>query len=149
MRTKKSRQRKYGLLKPLPPASRPFVELTMDFIVDLPPSTWNGVTYTNLLIVVCRLTKRRKFVPMVTITAPDLAVAYEREVWRDWGFPESIVSNRGTQFLSTFWTRLCNRVGTHPKFSTAFHPESDGQSEIANAFLEQYLRGFYNYTQDN
>jgi hypothetical protein len=149
LRIKKTRQKKYGLLQSLPPVDRPFQHLTMDFIVDLPPSSSDNNTYTNILIVVCRLTKRRKFVPMTTITARELAKVYEREVWKEWGFPQTIVTDRGTQFLSDFWLRLCERIGTRPKLSTAYHPETDGQSEIANAFLEQYLRGFCNYAQSD
>lgn len=99
----------------------------MDFIVDLPPSLdEHGISYTNIFVIVCRLTKRRKFVPMVKITARSLAIVFEREVWKDWGFLEIIVSDRGTNFTSKFWTYLYERVKTHPIFSTTFHPETDG-----------------------
>lgn len=79
MRIKKSRQRKPGLLQPLPPANRPFRELTMDLVIDLPPSTYQGLIFTNIMSIVCRLTKRRKFIPVVKITSRDVAETYEQE----------------------------------------------------------------------
>lgn len=121
----------------------------MDFITHLPPCQYNGQTFTNILVVVDRLTKKKKFIPMTSLRVDALVQAFVEYVWREEGYPEEIISDRGSQFVSHFWRRLCQRLGVHPKFSTAFHPQTDGQTEIANAWLKQYLRAFVNYAQDN
>lgn len=149
LQAKKSRTKKQGLLQPLPIPERPFLDISVDFIVALSPCTRAGTTYTNIMVVVDRLTKLRKFVPMSAIRAPDVADAFRLHVWSEWGFPVHIVSDRGTQFVSQFWHRLCQRCGTDLSLSTSNHPESDGQTENANGFLEQYLRCYVNYAQDD
>ena len=63
--------------------------------------------------------------------------------------PESIVSDRGPQFISDFWDEFCRILGIQLKLSTAFHPETDGQTEIMNQYLAQRLRPFTNYYQNN
>ena len=70
-------------------------------------------------------------------------------VWKHHGLPKTIVSDRGTQFVSRLWQRLCQRLGISTKLSTAYHPETDGQSENSNQVLEQYLRSYVNYAQDD
>ena len=70
-------------------------------------------------------------------------------IWKDFGFPTSIFSDRGTQFTSEIWYELCQLAGTDAAFSTAFHPETDGQTGRANAILEQYLRTFVAFMQDD
>ena len=63
------------------------------------------------------------------------------------GLPNSIVSDRGAQFAAAFWQRLCNRLGIDRRLTTAFHPESDGQTERMNAVIDQYLRAHVSYLQ--
>jgi len=70
-------------------------------------------------------------------------------IFRLHGIPDSIVSDCGTQFASEFTWALTNLVGIQQKISTAFHPQSNGQTERINAIVEQYLRGYCNYQQDN
>jgi transposase InsO family protein len=84
-----------------------------------------------------------------TCTAKDLALLFLTHVWRYHGLPKSIVSDRGPQFTSDFWLALCELLGTTAKLSTAYHPQTDGQSERMNAIMEQYLRAYVNYQQDN
>jgi hypothetical protein len=148
-RMKIRKEKKKGLLRTLPVPERSFEDITMDFVVDLPPSksAYDGVTYKNVLVVVDRLSKRRKFIEMNSMKATDVANAFVRRVFPDWGFPKSIVSDLGKQFLAKFWLRICQRLGARPQLSTAHHPESDGQTEIANGFLEQYLRCFCEFDQ--
>ena len=74
------------------------------------------------------------------ITAEDTAKAFYLHVWKDHGLPISTISDRGTQFESHFWDELCQRCGTTASLSMAFHPETDGQTENANAVMEQYKR---------
>lgn len=70
-------------------------------------------------------------------------------VWRDKGLPDSIVSDRGSLFTSKFWSALCFHLKIKQRLSTAFHPQTDGQTERQNQTLEQYLRGYGNYQQDD
>ncbi|KAI1513832.1 rve multi-domain protein [Pyrenophora tritici-repentis] len=148
-RLKSYRDGKHGLLHPLPIPERYWSSISMDYITHLPPCTDNGRTYTNVLVIVDRLSKKKKFIPVVDLKVDTLVKAFVEYVWREEGYPDSIVSDRGAQFLSHFWTRLCQRLGTKPKLSTGYHPETDGQTENANAWLKQYLRSYINYEQDN
>ncbi|KAH8144565.1 uncharacterized protein LAJ45_11399 [Morchella importuna] len=81
--------------------------------------------------------------------AAELARLFLQHVWTSHGLPKDIVSDRGTTFTSQFWRTLCNQLDIKPRFSTAFHPQTDGQTERVNAIMEQYLRGYVNYQQDN
>ena len=140
---------KHGLLKPLPVPERYFQDISVDFIVSLPRCKRNGRVYENIMVVVDRLSKKKKFIPLDSIRVEAVVQAFIEWVWRDEGYPRTIVSDRGTQFTSYFWKRLCERIGTKPKLSTAWHPESDGQTENANAGLKAYLRQYVNYAQDD
>lgn len=118
----------------------------MDFITHLPLS--NG--YDAIMVVVDRLTKMRHFIPCHgTCDAEEAARLYTLHVWKLHGLPRSIVSDRGPQFVSEFWKHLTRRLGIQSLLSTAYHPETDGQTEIANSFLEQYLRSQVSYLQDD
>ncbi|EFZ03020.2 reverse transcriptase [Metarhizium robertsii ARSEF 23] len=81
--------------------------------------------------------------------AHDLAMLFVRDVWKLHGLPDSIVSDRGPLFVSEFWKAVCHRLQTNISLSTAYHPETDGQTENANAFLEQYLRQYVSFAQDD
>ncbi|KAI1509876.1 Chromo domain containing protein [Pyrenophora tritici-repentis] len=148
-RSKAYREGKHGLLHPLPIPSKYWSSISIDFITHLPPCRHNGQTFTDILVVVDRLTKKKKFIPMASMTTDALVVAFIEYIWREEGFPEEIISDRGAQFVSYFWKRLCQRLGVRPKFSTAHHPQTDGQTENANSYLKQYLRAYVNYEQDN
>src|SRR6266550_3718977 len=147
-RDKASRRRKYGLLQPLEVPRRPWRSIAMDFIVGLPES--NG--YTQIWVVVDRLTKMAHFIPMIIkdkSQAKDLAMTFAREVWRLHGLPADIVSDRGSVFISGFWRELMEHLGVELKMSTAFHPQTDGQTERINQVLETYLRHYTNFQQDD
>lgn len=148
-RSKPYRDGKHGLLHPLPIPEKYWSSISMDYITHLPPCTDNGRTYTDILVMVDRLSKKKKFIPVTDLRVDTLVHAFVEYVWREEGYPDKIISDRGAQFVSHFWTRLCQRLGTKPKLSTAFHPETDGQTENANAYLKQYLRAYVNYEQDN
>ena len=86
------------------------------------------------------LTKARHFVPYrSSVDATGLADLFIQHIFRLHGLPNSIVSDRGPQFAAAFWQRLCNCLGIDRHLTTAFHPESDGQTEHMNAIMEQYL----------
>src|SRR5271157_4336013 len=118
----------------------------MDYIVELPLS--DG--FDAILVCVDRLTKMTHFCPTTTkVTAEDTAQLYLQYVFKHHGLPDDIVSDRGAQFTSRFATRLLHLCKIHSNKSTAFHPQSDGQTERVNQVLEQYLRIFCDYQQDD
>lgn len=148
-RTKPYREGKHGLLQPLPIPDRYWSSISMDYITELPACKDGSVTYRHVLVIVDRLSKKKKFIAVPDLKTETLVKSFVEHVWKEEGYPLDIVSDRGAQFVSHFWRRLCERVGTRPKFSTAYHPETDGQTENANAWLKQYLRAYVNYDQDN
>ena len=137
-RSKHSREGKHGLLKPLPIPYRMWADISVDFITPLPESTHQGVTYRHIMVVVDRLSKMKRFVALESLEVEAVVQAFLEWVRRLEGYPEIIVPDRGTQFTSHFWQRLCQRIGTKPKLSTAFHPETDGQTEVANQALKRW-----------
>ena len=118
----------------------------MDFITHLPKSEG----YDAILVVVCRLTKMKHFIACNdTCDAEEVSRLYLKYIWKLHGLPTTVVSDRGPQFVSDFWKHLTRRLASKALLSTAFHPETDGQTERANSFLEQYLRGHVSYLQDD
>lgn len=83
------------------------------------------------------------------MSATKLASLFIHYVWRLHGLPDSIVSDRGSLFVSEFWKAVCQRLRIRVDLSTSFHPESDGQTEIANAATAEYLRFYVNYMQED
>ena len=137
-RVKAEHQRLAGLLQPLPIPEWKWDKLGMDFITGL-PRTRSG--YDLIWVVVDCLTKVAHFIPVkTTYTSAKLAKIYmTRIVCLHWVL-RSIVSDRGTQFTSKFWNQLHETLGTRLEFSTAFHPQTDGQTERVNQILEDMLR---------
>ncbi|GAU11620.1 hypothetical protein TSUD_346120 [Trifolium subterraneum] len=128
-----------GLLQPLPIPSQIWEDLAMDFITGLPSS--HG--YTVILVVVDRLTKYAHFIPMKTdYSSKSVAEVFMQNVVKLHGLPKSIVSDRDKVFTSAFWQQLFKLQGTTLAMSSAYHPQSDGQSEVLNKTLELYLRCF-------
>jgi len=84
-----------------------------------------------------------------TMDPEDLADHFLQQVIRPHRLPSSIVSDRGSLFTSDFWKRVTEALGISRNLSTAFHPQTDGQMERANATLEQYLRAYCNYQPDD
>lgn len=122
----------------------------MDFITDLPPSSGEGTAFDSILVVVDRYTKYARYIPVKkTITAEELAVVFEKHILTTFGAPDGIVSDRGSVFTSHFWSALCYHMKINRKLSTAFHPQTDGQTERQNQELEHYLRCFCTYHQDD
>ena len=149
VRSKASRLAPQGFLQPLPLPFRAWSDISVDYITPLPKSTWYNQEYQHLLVVVCRLTKMRHLIPVSSLKAEELADAFVSRVYCLHGCPDNIVSDRGTQFVSNFWTQLSERLGITLKHSSAFHPESDGQTERINSSVEAYLRAFMNFHQND
>ena len=141
------RDTKHGLLKPLPIPQRIWAEISMDFITGLPPSKEDGAT--NLLVITDRLTKGVILVSMVEITAERVAEAFLKHFYMHHGLPLWITSDRGPQFVSTFWKIICEKLSIQRRLSTAFHPQTDGATERANQEVERILRAFSSYAQDD
>jgi len=138
--------KKYGLLEPLDVPMRPLMAISVDFIVGLPKS--DG--YMKIWVIVERFSKIAYFIPVRTEEhIKELALTFVKEIWRLHGPLESIISDRCTQFTSKFWKTLMQLLQVKLKLSTAFHPESDGQTERVNQTLEQYLRSYCSYQQDD
>ena len=149
-RIKAARHKPYGELQSLPVPKGPWCDLTMDFITGLPPSGRNGHAYDAILVVMDRFTKMANYIATTKrIDAVGLAdLFFERIVCR-YGAPNSVVSDRGTVFTAQFWSAVCYHAKIRRRLSTAFHPQTDGQTERQNQTLEQYLRSYVAYQQDN
>ena len=138
-----------GLLRPLPIPERPWRHISVDFVGPLPES--GGMN--TVMVVVDRLTKLRHYIPCHAgegdLNPESAARLFLRHVWKHHGLPDSIVSDRGSVFISYFWASLCTLLGINRKLSTAFHPETDGQTEAANKEMERYLRTYVDYQQQD
>jgi hypothetical protein len=119
----------------------------MDLIVAL-PKTRTG--YDSIFTVVDRLTKMVHFIPTTSnVTTPELAKLFFNNIVRYHGLPSAIISDRDPKFTSNFWRSLFAIFNTSLKMSTAYHPETDGQTERANRTLEEILRAYVNERQDD
>ena len=146
-RNKPSNQREAGMLQPLPIPKHPWESISMDFVMGLPETKNN---YTAILVFVDRLTKMVHLVPTTdTVDATGTAHLFIRWVFSLHGLPKSIVADRDPRFTSKLWATLMENLQTKVNLSTAFHPQTDGQTERANRTLEQMLRMFVNSAQDD
>jgi transposase InsO family protein len=103
-----------------------------------------------ILVVVDRFTKYALYIETTAkLSAEGFANLLLYHVYRHFRPPEGIVLDRSSLFTSRFWETLCKALGTCRKMSTAYHPQTDGQTERQNQILEQYLRTFCNQEQDD
>jgi hypothetical protein len=146
-RNKTARHQPYGLLHPLELPYAPWQSLAMDFITDLPESE----SCDQLWVVIDRFTKMAHFIPLPKDgkKATDLAITFAREVWKHHGLPSDIVSDRDSRFTSEVWKEFLRLSGIRPRMSTAFHPQTDGQTERLNQTIEAYLRSFVGHEQND
>eukprot|EP00742_Colponemidia_sp_Colp-10_P022291 GILJ01026305.1.p1 GENE.GILJ01026305.1~~GILJ01026305.1.p1 ORF type:complete len:364 (+),score=28.35 GILJ01026305.1:3-1094(+) len=120
----------------------------MDLITNLPKTKRQGLD--AIVVFVDRFSKLAHFeATTTTVSAQELSIIFIRSVFRHHGLPESIVSDRDPRFTGTFWRCLFTTFGTSLKFSTAFHPQTDGQTERTNRTLEQVLRAYVSVVQDD
>jgi transposase InsO family protein len=91
----------------------------------------------------------RHFIFTKGLTAAELADAFIRRVYSLYGAPETIISDRGTQFISKFWIKLSSRLSIVLRHSFAYYSEINGQTERINAIFEQYLRAYINFRQND
>ena len=135
---KTERQRPAGLLKPLLIPAWKWQDITMDFVTKLPITPKKN---DAVWIIVDRLTKSAHFIPFqVSQSTEVLADKYIREIVRLHDVLTTITSDRDSRFRSHYWQSLMDCLGTKLKFSTSYHPETDGQSERTIQLLEEQLR---------
>jgi hypothetical protein len=147
-RIKAARHPRYGVNIPIEPPNQPWEGVTMDYVTDLPESTASA--YTGILLVVDRLTKMAIYqLCRKHVDSPELARMFFEEVICKHVVPSNIVTDRGFQFTSRFWDRVCSHLSIDHRLSTSFHPQTHGQIEWQNQTMEQYLRAFATYEQDN
>ena len=141
------RDRTPGLLQPLPIPERPWQHLSIDFM-EFPKDRYG---YDTVFVTVDRLSKRPVSVPCYkkTAIAKEMPRLWIRYVFPWTGLPDSIVSDRGGQFVSESWNEVCRILRIKLKLSTARHAQTDGQTEIANQYLQLRLRPYINYTMDD
>ncbi|SYW83661.1 uncharacterized protein UHO2_06861 [Ustilago hordei] len=130
---------------------RPWGSISLDFIEGLPPSKkYDSKTYDSILVIVDRLTKFAILAPThKTVTAKQTAVLLYGHMVRLFRYPDHMVSDRGRQFISGAWKAFAEQMGVKHSLSTAYHPQTDGQTERVNQVIEQYLRMYCNYEQND
>ena len=138
-----------GLLNVLPIPEARWQHVTMDFIVSLPVS--NG--FNSIWVIVDRLTKRAHFIPVVMgdgdSSARACAAIFQKEYVRLHGIPETILSDRDCRFTSVFWQEFIKSQGSLHLLGSAFRPNTDGQTERTNRFIQDYVRNYVHARQDN
>jgi len=135
-----------GKLKPNEAISQPWKDITTDFITGLPEAQG----YDALFVTCCHYTKQAHIILMSTTTlARGLATLFRDHVWKLHGFPETALSDRGPQFTAEFMKELNEILGIKTKLSTAYHPQTDGQTERVNQEIEQYLRMLVSHRQND
>ena len=128
-RVKATRHKPYGELELLPVPKGPWEDLTMDFVTGLPPSGRRGQAYDAILVVVDRYTKMALYLPCrKSIDSADLADLFIDKVIAKHGVLLLLVSGRGTVFTARFWSSVCHHAKIKRRLSTAFHPQTDGQT---------------------
>jgi transposase InsO family protein len=106
--------------------------------------------FDSVLVVLDLLSKMSHFIPCrEDVSSAVLANLFRKNVFRLHGLPDKIISDRGATFVSKFWQSLLNSLNVQSALSTAYHPQTDGQTEIMNQILEDYLQHFCSYYQDN
>src|SRR5882724_12547324 len=136
----------YGLLKQLPIPERPWNSISMDFIEKLPPS----LGYTSILVIVDCLSKQSLFIlTHDTITFPQLEQLFILHIFSKHGILSHVTLDHGTEFVPHFFHSLGTALDMKLHCTSGYHLEGDGQTERMNQTLEQYLRIYCNYQQDN
>src|SRR5260370_27195388 len=136
----------YSKLKQLPILVKPWNSISMDFIEHLPASD----RFTSMLVVVDHLTKQSLFIPTHdTINSPQLTQLFLTHIFSKHRVPSHVTSDWGTKFISHFFCSLSKLLQMELHFTSGYHPEGNGQTECINQVLEQYLRAYTTYQQDD
>ena len=145
-RTKVQRRKPQRELHPIETPNRRWEKISVDFVVELP----DAHSYDAIMNVVDYATKWAHFLPThTTVSAEGAAWLYFRDIWKHHGLPETVLSDRGSQFVAGFTRELYRLLRIELASSTAYHPQTDGQTERVNQEMEQFLRLFVNERQDD
>ncbi|CAI7737760.1 unnamed protein product [Closterium sp. NIES-53] len=137
-RMKSSKQKKAGLLQPLPVPEQTWQVVSLDFITGSPPTK---AGYDAILVVIDKFSKKGHFIPThTTARTEETAQLFFRYVISQHGIPTTLISDRDPKFTSNFWKELMSLMGTKLTMSSAYHPQTDGQTERLNQIVEQLLR---------
>jgi hypothetical protein len=141
-RNKAALHKSYGLLYLLELAFSPWSSIAMESITDLPLS--DGCD--QVWVIIDHFTKMVHFIPLKKNEkqTENLALVFAREIWRLDEIPTDMVSDWDSRFISKFWKAFLMAIGVKPRMSTAFQPETDGQTERVNQTIEAFLRAFVN-----
>jgi hypothetical protein len=127
---------------PLDTYTLPFESIALDFITKLP----NSQTYDTILTITDTFLKASIFIPCnETTDSEKTALLYTTYILPHYRLPSRIISDRDPRFTSAFTKELCQLLQINQNISTAYHPQTDGQSECTNQWLEQYLHIFTNF----
>ena len=145
-RSKPDQQPQVALLQPNEIPLEPWAIISMDLIGPLVTSKGKDM----ILVIVDRFSKKAYFLPCnTTITSQGVANLYKEHVFREHGLPRKVISDRGSQFVSNFMKSLYELLGIEANPLTAYHPQTDGQTECMNQELEEYLRIYVNEKQND
>ncbi|GJP86628.1 hypothetical protein CLOP_g16628 [Closterium sp. NIES-67] len=137
-RMKSSKQRKAGLLQPLPVPEQPWQVVSLDFITGLPPTT-SG--HDAFLVVIDKFSNTGHFIPThTTARTEETAQLFVRYIISQHGIPTTLISDRDPKFTCKFWKEIMSLLGTKLAMSSAYHPQTDGHIERLNQIVEQLLR---------
>ena len=135
-------QRKAGELHPLEIPEGPWQDISINMIGPLPRSN----EMDAILVVMDRFTKMIRLKATTTnLSSEEVAKIYRDEIWKIYGIPKTILSDRGPQFASKFMEDLTRILGTKRKLSTAYHPQTNRQTERINQEIGTFLRHYVNY----
>ena len=122
-RIKVSRHKSYEELSSLPVPEMSWKEISMNFIIDLPPSKREDVVYNAILVIIDRCTKMIKYLPMIIkIDAAKLTKLFFEQIVLRFGISTSIVNDKDSLFINAFWSALCYHAKIKRRLSTVFHP---------------------------
>ena len=139
-----STQAPQGLARPLPIPHQPFTPIAMDFL-SLSPKVrkehGQEIIYDQVWTMINRFSQYVKILPLTkNTTADNLIIKFFYHVYSDWGMPQDIVSDRDAKFTSEAWNEFCETFNIYKSMSTAYHPRTDGQSEVANKAIIQQIK---------
>ena len=152
IRTRSARHKSYGQLTTTSPPKRPYEEIAWDFITELPHSMdpTTKVIYDSIFVITDKLTKKAHFVPFRnTWGSEQVATTIINHIFRYFGMPAGITSDRDKRFMGKYFKTICASLGIKQRLSSAHHPQTDGQTERLNQTLEQYLRCYVDQRQTN
>jgi len=146
LQTKPWRHSPVGELQPLSIPDAQWDTLSINFVVELPESSRHDAVMT----IVDSVSREVYFIPIhTTVTVEEAARLFLHHVWKLYGLLKRVVSDRGPQFVASFTKELYRLLGIRLSSSTAWHPQTDRQTEHVNQELNQFLCLFVNKRQDD